>query len=320
MSLERDLRDMLRAVDDEPAPDLMPAIGPRLAARSRRPSTLLVASVALAIATAGVALGLQWTRFSTIGGPGSAASMANGVVPPPPTGDTSALPSQRSSDTNPLVGGALALATKPPGSVGSDALALGQLGGELRAGAACLWLTQDSGRMALLWPFGFSALDDPLRIIGPDGQTLAIVGDDIELGGGSPPVDFVPTAAQDPCGVGTLFDVSVVGTVNGKRVDIGEGSLQLTTRQHGTPPSCPAPPLEPVTLVMSDGRLRLRTTDSGVDVSWPEGFSAQPGSRIRIVDAQGVEVMTQGVQVSNARGVEAGGRIDICGIGAKIYR
>ena len=297
----------------------MPAIGPRLANRSRRPWMLLAASVALAIATAGVALGPQWTRLSVIGGPGSAVSPANGVVPPPLASGIPALPSQHASTSYPPVAGTLALATKPPGSVGSDALALGRLGGELRAGAACLWLTQDSGRMALLWPFGFSALADPLRIIGPDGQTLATVGDDIELGGGSPPVDFIPTAAQDPCGVGALFDVSVVGTVNGKRVDIGEGSLQLATRQPGDPSSCPEPFVEPVTLVMSDGRLRLRTTDSDVDVSWPEGFSAQPGSRIRIADAHGVDVMTQGVQVSNVRGVVAGGRIDICGIGAKVY-
>jgi hypothetical protein len=324
MSLEQNLRDLLREVDKEPAPDLSLAIGPRLTRRPRWPSMILVASIAIAVLSIGIAYGQQSAHLSSGDGPASAAAASAAVPPASTPGDTPAPSPLQSPDASPPTGSSptneLAVATTAPGAPGSDALASGRLGGERRDGLVCWWLSQGSFRMALLWPFGFSAVDNPLRIIGPDGQSLAAVGDDVELGGGAPPVDYVPTPAQDPCDVGHLYGVSVVGTVNGQRVDIGEGSLTLVTRAPSDAMSCPLPFLEPIMLVMTDGRLRLRTGGHDVDASWPAGFSALPGNRIRIVDAQGVVVIVQGVQIDNARGITAGGRIDVCGFGATIYR
>jgi hypothetical protein len=261
----------------------------------------------IAIATLTVAVALRPTRATNTDEPRFDASA--GAVESSPS----------SSSASPSIARALAVATKPPGSIGSDALAVGVLDGQRRDDIACLWLTQDSGREALLWPFGFSALDDPLRIIGPDGQALAEVGDEVELGGGSPPLNSVRSGVMDRCSIGALFDVSVVARVNGTEVDVGEGSLRLTTRRPGAMSSCPATFLDPVVLVMSDGRLRLRTPNGDVDATWPDGFSAKPGNRIRIVDADGVEVMRQGLEVADARGVATADRIDICGIGSAAY-
>jgi hypothetical protein len=284
---------------------------------------MLVASVVIALAATGLAFGLGWAHIPSGGGPAPATSASEAIAPSSTLGDSLSPSPAQTPDASPPPGSprgsTLAVATNVPGAGGSDALAIGRLGGERRDGTACTWLSQGSLRTALLWPFGFSALDDPLRLIGPDGQVLAVVGDDLELGGGGPPVDFVPTAAQDPCGVGRLFAVSTVGTVNGQRVDVGEGSLRLVTRPPGAAMSCPASFLQPVMLVMTDGRLRLRTGGQDVDVSWPAGFSVLPGNRIRIVDAKGGAVMTQGVPVDDARGIATGGRIDICGFGTTVY-
>lgn len=113
-----------------------------------------------------------------------------------------------------------ALATSPPESNGGgDARAEGVLGGELRDGAACFWLDWPKGipGSALVWPYGFSATADPLALLGPDGKVIARPGDTLVLGGGGPPVDYIIPPDRDPCGIGIIFVVGEVSSVNGER-------------------------------------------------------------------------------------------------------
>ena len=69
-------------------------------------------------------------------------------------------------------------------------------------------------------------------------------------------------------------------------------------------------------LVMGDERLQLRVLGSGrdLDVTWPSGFRARPGNRIAVIDENGTVVMTQGVEVSNARGTATRDQIEFCGL------
>jgi hypothetical protein len=134
---------------------------------------------------------------------------------PAATPDTQASPS--------LTAGEFALPTRPPNSNGGgDALLAGILGGSVRDGVGCLWLEEHApngsvaGLASIIWPYGYRAFVDPLRVVGPDGRTIATVGDRIEMGGGAPPLDYTPTPAQDPCGLGQVVSVSGVVSVNGR--------------------------------------------------------------------------------------------------------
>ncbi len=210
-----------------------------------------------------------------------------------------------------------------PETSGGDALGGGTLGLERLSGQACFWVRPggyDYARTALVWPHGFSARDNPVRLIGPDGQVLARLGDLVTLGGGSSPPGFVPGSTQDPCGIGNIFFVSSVVTVNGKPIDIGEGSLRLETRPDNGSTACPKEPLEPLMLVMSDDRLQLRGIAMGEDVPaiWPDGFHAMTNP-IRVVDTKGRDVVIQGVETAKLRGVRTGMSIDVCGLGEVTY-
>lgn len=123
------------------------------------------------------------------------------------------------------------LPTSPPGEHFGDALIENaRLGGDPYLNGGCLWLesAQDppggvspGTRTSAIWRYGFRAFRDPLRLVGPDGQVVARVGDILSLGGGSPPVDFVVPPELDPCGTGQVFAVSEVVSVNGVVVRIG---------------------------------------------------------------------------------------------------
>ena len=59
-------------------------------------------------------------------------------------------------------------------------------GGKLGGDPPCLWLEYDTGqRTIVIWPAGFTARQDPVRVVAPDGRVIATVGDLIE-GGGDP--------------------------------------------------------------------------------------------------------------------------------------
>jgi hypothetical protein len=223
--------------------------------------------------------------------------------------------------------GEVALHTAPPGSGGADALGGGVLGGKTLNGVACFWFdqpgsTDPANRVAIGWPFGFRAFVNPLRIVGPDGEVLARVGDLVEAGGGGAPPGEALTPAQDPCGIGRFFAVGEVAVaVGGRRMWISEGSLALVTRPKGMLSDCPAAPLEPLMLVMSDSHLRLRLIDPGVDVDaiWPAGFSAIRPNNAEVLDAGGRLVIEQGREVRDARGVATATGLAICGIGEKVF-
>lgn len=79
--------------------------------------------------------------------------------------------------------------TGPPGD-SQYALTYGTLQGD--AHSKCLWLGDASpddplavkGRVTVVWPHGYSALFDPVRLVGPDGRVVARQGDRLKLGGG----------------------------------------------------------------------------------------------------------------------------------------
>lgn len=335
MSIEEQLRQMLGQVDELPAPNLRPRVVAAIAPRrwtwmSAWPSRVAASGLVVALV-----IGVTWLSFSTFNAPRAAAppnassqasiavspsgDLASGSfdAPPPTTG----APSPSSTDTGDVV-----LATNPPSGGGGDALAVGRLGGTVVDGRACLWIEptapggEDPVRTALIWPYGFRALDDPLRLLTPDGQLLARVGDVVELGGGGPPVDYVPTSQQEPCQIGRIFSVSVVVSVNDVRVDVGSGSLQITTRPLGDTGTCGAIFLDPVMLVMSDQHLRLRMNGTDWEVSWPYGFKAVAGERITIVDNNGFVVLRQGDETQTLRGSIVNDRIQACGFGEVTYR
>jgi hypothetical protein len=122
-----------------------------------------------------------------------------------------------------LAAGEFVLPTRAPNSNGGgDALLTGRLGGTIQDQGPCIWLEQWdlsarlTQRASIIWPFGFRGFVDPLRVAGPAGQLIAEVGDAIELGGGGPPQGYVPTQAQDPCGLGQVLSVSSVVSVEGR--------------------------------------------------------------------------------------------------------
>lgn len=126
------------------------------------------------------------------------------------------------------------LPTQSPGEHGlGDALFEDvRLSGDPGLNGGCLWLelTRDAPgggdpagtRTSAVWPYGFRGYRDPLRLVGPDGQLVASVGDILSLGGGWPGPDYLIPPAQDPCGTGRVFAVGEVVSVNGVTVRIGQ--------------------------------------------------------------------------------------------------
>jgi hypothetical protein len=217
-----------------------------------------------------------------------------------------------------------------------DARGIGTLGGGTYPGGACFWFEKDGIRgMGLVWPHGFTARRDPLRLIGGDGQVVAKRGDHVELGGGSAP-GYVPTPEQDPCHTGEIYVVGTVASVNGVDLDVYEGSLRLDIRAPGTSNFCIGTPREELMLGMLDGRLQVqivsagdlsetpggaapRRTDVWVPATWPDGFVAKWGNRVTIQNRAGDIVMTQGVADTEVRARVTSDGADICGFGDLIY-
>lgn len=68
----------------------------------------------------------------------------------------------------------------------SGAALPGVLRGDVGIDGGCVWIDTEASepRVAILWPRGYSARFDPVRVYGPDGQLLARGGDRVTLGGG----------------------------------------------------------------------------------------------------------------------------------------
>ena len=290
--------------------------------RRRWPSRPLAVAATITI-VALVVLGLSMLITS---GP-SAGPKAAAISTPTTPSATSAPPSPTptasivASASPTLAPGVLPVATTSPNSGGMDALWISTLEGGTYPGGACFWLeTEDSVRVALQWPYGFTARRDPLRLIGGDGQVLAKRGDHVELGGGSFP-GYIPTPEQDPCKTGGLYVVSAVVSVNGVRLDVYSGSLRLDIRAPGASGFCRATPRQELMLGKLDGRLQVQIMSTGewVPATWPDGFAAKWGNRVTIRNGAGDIVMTQGVETPSVRARVTTDRVDICGFGDVIY-
>jgi len=81
----------------------------------------------------------------------------------------------------------------PYGRAGMQAGLGGRLEGQANNdGTACFWMGTEQDRLYLIWPAGYSARANPLRIIDDRGRVLALVGDYGQadgLGGGRVPDD-----------------------------------------------------------------------------------------------------------------------------------
>lgn len=85
-------------------------------------------------------------------------------------------------------GSPITIATGSGGGAGSKlALLEGVLGGSASAGNACLWIAVGSLKRPVVWPHGWSARLDPLRLVDDHGHVVAAVGDRLSLGGGTAP-------------------------------------------------------------------------------------------------------------------------------------
>ena len=74
-------------------------------------------------------------------------------------------------------------------SVGMTALIIGTMHGTVNSDrTACFRLIEEPD-MALFWPYGYSARENPLRVVDSHGNTVAVDGQHIKLGGG-----FIPWA------------------------------------------------------------------------------------------------------------------------------
>lgn len=165
---------------------------------SQNITSLLAFATTVAVVVFAVSLGVQPEGgVEAPGAEGSPQASAELSISATPTEQ----PAATSSPGATLQGSRLVLATSAPDSPGMDALAIGNLAGEIRGGTVCFWLEPTSGsvdgpRTALLWPFGFGALADPLRLTGPDAQVIAAVGDAVGLGGGGMREGYMPTATR----------------------------------------------------------------------------------------------------------------------------
>lgn len=163
--------------------------------------------------------------------PSVVASEATGASQPAVSTSPSPSPEPAESPARSLLPDEIPLPTSEPGAGGSDALLPdARLGGDPDQNGGCLWLEApyaapadgDAGsRLSAIWPHGLRAFRDPLRLVGPDGQVIARVGDILSVGGGFPPVDYVIPPEFDPCGTGQVFAVSEIVSVNGVVVRIG---------------------------------------------------------------------------------------------------
>jgi hypothetical protein len=69
-----------------------------------------------------------------------------------------------------------------PEGVGMQAGFEGKVVGDVRTGC----LTLGSGGALAVWPKGFYAIDDPPRVVRPNGEVAVRVGERVRMGGGNP--------------------------------------------------------------------------------------------------------------------------------------
>jgi hypothetical protein len=72
---------------------------------------------------------------------------------------------------------------------------------------ACFRIAEDPHLLPMVWPRGYSASADPLRVIDGHGKTVAVDGQHVSLGGGTADLD----TSQVILGCGQAKQVLVAG-------------------------------------------------------------------------------------------------------------
>ncbi|HUH06808.1 MAG TPA: hypothetical protein VML96_03275 [Egibacteraceae bacterium] len=81
---------------------------------------------------------------------------------------------------------------------------VGVLGGSAELEGGCAWLETPQGRFEVIYPQGYRVEFDPLRLLGPEGATVAEEGDEIAVTG-APAGDLMSI-----CQVGAIFEATEV--------------------------------------------------------------------------------------------------------------
>lgn len=96
-------------------------------------------------------------------------------------------------------------ASEDPGSgEPRDTVLEGTLGGDAQLEGGCAWLDAADGRYEVAYPEGYEIAFEPLRLLGPDGDTVAAEGDTVRVDG------QVGEDMMSLCQVGTIFQATDV--------------------------------------------------------------------------------------------------------------
>jgi hypothetical protein len=108
-------------------------------------------------------------------------------------------PAQNAQST-PSMAGTLAIATyDPAGSISIASLIGGIIRGTVNSDrTACFRIAEDPHQVPMIWPAGYSASIDPLRVVDALGKTIAVDGQHVMLPGGV--TDFATSRAVVGCG------------------------------------------------------------------------------------------------------------------------
>lgn len=92
-----------------------------------------------------------------------------------------------------------------PAEPEDDDMLEGTLGGDAQLEGGCAWLDTDEGRFEVMYPEGYEIAFDPVRLLGPDGDTIAREGETLRVRG------RVAGDVMSICQVGTIFQATEVG-------------------------------------------------------------------------------------------------------------
>lgn len=91
-----------------------------------------------------------------------------------------------------------------PGDPGGEDLLEGTLGGDPSLEGGCAWLDTGDGRFEVMYPPGYQIAFEPVRLVGPDGDTIAEEGESVHVRG------RVAEDRMSICQVGAIFQASEV--------------------------------------------------------------------------------------------------------------
>lgn len=95
------------------------------------------------------------------------------------------------TDREPEIGAGLEVDTHggDPEGVYPEARIEGVVEGEAYGDRACMWIRPQEGdaregeQVLLVWPEGYSAIDNPLRVLDEDGESVLTSGEEAAVGG-----------------------------------------------------------------------------------------------------------------------------------------